>query len=74
MSLATLYKEKKSAFGPPPVQDTYEQFVFNMERNGTNDLVERNEVDPTFRPPLTQDTYIAQTFNEKSGGAASRLL
>lgn len=72
MSLITLYEEKKSAFGPPPVQDTYEQFVFNMERNGTNDLVERNMVDPTFRPPLPEDTYIAQTFKETVG--ASRLI
>jgi hypothetical protein len=72
MSLITLYDEKKSAFGPPPVQDTYEQFVFNMERNGTNDLVERNQVDPTFRPPLPEDSYIAQTFKQNAG--ASRLL
>ena len=72
MSLITLYEEKKSAFGPPVVQDTYEQFVFNMERNGTNDLVERNMIDPTFRPPLPEDTYIAQTFRENVG--VSRLI
>jgi hypothetical protein len=62
MSLAELYVEKRSPFAPPPTQTTYEQFVFDMERNGTNDLVERNEVDDTFRPPLTPDTYLAQNF------------
>lgn len=72
MSLLTLYEQKKTAFGPPPVQDTYEEFVFNMERNGTNDLVERNMVDPTFRPPLPEDTYTAQVFKENVG--ASRLI
>ena len=72
MSLITLYEEKKSAFGPPVVQDTYEQFVFNMERNGTNDLVERNMIDPTFRPPLPEDTYVAQLFKE--GAISNRLI
>lgn len=72
MSLITLYEEKKSAFGPPVVQDTYEQFVFNMERNGTNDLVERNVIDPTFRPPLPEDTYVAQLFKE--GAISNRLI
>lgn len=62
MSLADLYVEKKTAFAPPVNQTTYEQFVFNMERNGTNDLVERNEVDDTFRPPLAPDTYLAKAF------------
>ena len=64
MSLITLYEEKKSAFGPPVVQDTYEQFIFDMEKNGTNDLVERNMIDPTFRPPSVADTYQAQIFAE----------
>lgn len=64
MSLTTLYNEKKTAFAPSKTQETYEQFVFNMEKNGTNDLVERDMVDPTFRPPLTQDSYIATMFAE----------
>ena len=62
MSLATLYKEKKTAFAPPVSQETYDQFVFNMERNGTNDLVERDMVDPTFRPPLVSNSYEANNF------------
>lgn len=72
MSLLTSYEEKRSAFSPPAVQDTYEQFVFNMERNGTNDLVTKNMVDPTFRPPLPEDTYVAQLFKE--GVLSSRLI
>lgn len=64
MGIATLYSEKKSTFAPPLNQSTYEQFVFNMERAGTNDLVERDMVDPTFRPPLVADSYIAQLFKE----------
>ena len=55
MSVSSLYVEKKTAFAPPVNQSTYEQFVFNMERNGTNDLVERDMVDPTFRPPLVSN-------------------
>jgi len=72
MSLITLYEEKKSAFGPPVVQETYEEFVFDMEKNGTNDLVERNNVDFTFRPPAVPVSYIARTFKE--GVVSSRLL
>ncbi len=72
MSLITLYGEKKSALAPPANQETYEEFVFDMERNGTNDLVARDMVDPTFRPPLPEDTYIAQLFRE--GAVSSRLI
>lgn len=64
MSIASLYLEKKSPFAPPANQTTYEQFVFNMERNGTNDLVERDMVDPTFRPPLASNSYLAQNFQQ----------
>jgi hypothetical protein len=64
MSLATLYNEKKTAFAPPPSQETYDQFVFNMEIRGTNDLVERDMVDPTFRPPLATDSYLQQVFQD----------
>jgi hypothetical protein len=35
-----------------------------MEKNGTNDLVERDMVDPTFRPPLVSNSYQAQVFAE----------
>lgn len=72
MSLIALYEEKKTALAPPENQETYEQFVFNMERNGTNDLVERDMVDPTFRPPLPEDTYVAQLFRE--GAISNRLI
>lgn len=64
MSLVDQYTKKKSALAPPPTQTTYEQFVFDMERNGTNDLVERDMVDPTFRPPQASDSYQAQTFQK----------
>jgi len=64
MSLTALYKEKKTAFAPPVNQETYEEFVFNMEKNGTNDLVERDMIDPTFRPPLVSNSYQAQIFAE----------
>lgn len=62
MSIAELYVEKRTPFAPPVNQTTYDQFVFNMERNGTNDLVERDMVDPTFRPPQASDSYQAQRF------------
>lgn len=62
MSVSSLYIEKKSAFAPPVNQTTYEQFVFNMEKNGTNDLVERDMVDPTFRPPVVSNSYEANVF------------
>ena len=64
MSLTALYNEKKTAFAPPKNQETYEEFVFNMEKNGTNDLVERDMIDPTFRPPLVANSYQAQVFAE----------
>ena len=62
MSLTELYNEKKTAFAPPKNQTTYEEFVFEMEKNGTNDLVERDMIDPTFRPPLTSDSYLETVF------------
>ena len=72
MSLITLLAEKRTALAPPPNQETYEEFVFQMEKNGTNDLVERDMVDPTFRPPLTEDTYIAKLFRE--GAISNKLI
>lgn len=64
MGIAELYVEKRTPFAPPADQSTYEQFVFKMERTGTNDLVSRNVVDPTFRPPQASDSYMAQKFQE----------
>lgn len=64
MSITALYSEKKSAFAPPKTQETYQEFVFNMEKNGTNDLVERDMVDPTFRPPSAATSYLETIFQE----------
>lgn len=64
MSLADLYNEKKTAFAPPANQTTYEEFVFEMEKNGTNDLVDRDMVDPTFRPPTAANTYLETVFQD----------
>jgi hypothetical protein len=64
MSLTALYNEKKTAFAPPKNQTTYEEFVFEMEKNGTNDLVERDMVDPTFRPPLASNSYLETVFQD----------
>jgi hypothetical protein len=64
MSLATLFSAKKTALAPPVNQDTYTEYVFEMEKNGTNDLVERDMVDPTFRPPLATNSYIEQVFQD----------
>ena len=64
MSITSLYDEKKTALAPAKNQTTYEQFIFEMEKNGTNDLVERDMVDPTFRPPLASNSYLAQVFAE----------
>jgi hypothetical protein len=35
-----------------------------MEKNGTNDLVERNMVDPTFRPPAAGTSYLETVFQD----------
>ena len=64
MSLTDLYNEKKTALAPPENQTTYEEFVFEMERNGTNDLVDRDMVDPTFRPPTAANTYLETVFQD----------
>lgn len=64
MSLADLYNEKKTALAPPENQTTYEEFVFEMEKNGTNDLVDRDMVDPTFRPPTAANTYLETVFQD----------
>ena len=62
MSISSLYVEKRMVFSPPVNQETYNEFVFQMEKNGTNDLVERDLIDPTFRPPLVTDSYLATNF------------
>ena len=64
MSLLSLYEDKKTALGPPVVKETYEEFVFDMERAGVNDLVALNEADPLFTPPKVTDTYLAKLFEE----------
>jgi hypothetical protein len=64
MSLTELYNEKKTALAPPVDQTTYEEFVFEMEKNGTNNLVDRDMVDPTFRPPTAADTYLETVFQD----------
>lgn len=64
MSLTALYNQKKTAFTPPKNQETYNEFVFNMELHGTNDLVERDMVDPTFRPPATATSYLETVFQK----------
>jgi len=69
MGLATLYSEKKSAFAPPPAQNTYEQFVFTMERNGVNDLVTRAEADAAFTPAPNLGTYAQTSFALETAGA-----
>ena len=64
MSLTDLYNEKKTALAPPVNQTTYEEFVFEMEKNGTNNLVGRDMVDPTFRPPTAANTYLETVFQD----------
>ena len=68
--LGLLNKKNKNPLAPPPNQTTYEQFVFEMEKNHTNDLVERNEVDFTFRPPATTAKYTETIFKEQAAGKA----
>ncbi len=63
--LGLLNMKNRNPLAPPPNQTTYQQFVFNMESRGTNDLVERNAVDATFRPPLAQTTYQETIFQEQ---------
>jgi hypothetical protein len=64
MSLTDLYNEKKTALAPPENQTTYEEFVFEMEKNGTNNLVDRDMVDPTFRPPTAANSYLETVFQD----------
>lgn len=63
--LGLLNKKNRNPLAPPPVKETYEQFVFEMEKNQTNDLVERNNVDFTFRPPASPTKYQETIFQEQ---------
>lgn len=66
MSLLGLFNKKnRNPLAPAPNQQTYNEFVFDMERNQTNDLVERNDVDFTFRPPATTTKYQDTIFQEQ---------
>jgi hypothetical protein len=65
MSLIDIFNKNQSSFTPINLM-TYEQFVFNMEKNGVNDLVARDKVDPTFRPPLVSNSYLASLFKQKA--------
>lgn len=74
MSLLRLYAKNQSVLSPGndiTYTRTYEQFVFDMEKAGTNDLVAKNEADPLFRPPLVQPTYLQTLF--KQGVISNRL-
>ena len=68
--LGLLNKKNKNPLAPTPNQETYEQFVFKMEANGTNDLVERYNVDYTFRPPASTPKYTETIFKEQAAGKA----
>ena len=68
--LGLLNKKNRNPLAPPPNQTTYEQFVFNMESHGTNDLVQRNNVDFTFRPPAATTTYQERIFQEQANNNA----
>lgn len=66
MSLLGLFNKKnRNPLAPAPNQQTYTEFVFDMERNQTNDLVERNDVDFTFRPPASTTKYQETIFQEQ---------
>lgn len=66
MSLLGLFKKKNAnPLAPVPNQETYTEFVFNMEKNQTNDLVQRNNVDFTFRPPASTTKYQETIFQEQ---------
>jgi hypothetical protein len=68
--LGLLNKRNKNPLAPPPNQETYEEYVFEMEKNHTNDLVERNNVDFTFRPPASTTKYQETIFREQAAGNA----
>jgi len=63
MAILDLYNDQKAFLAPSNI-DTYEEFVFTMERTGVNDLVAKNKVDPTFRPPQVAGTYTENLFKD----------
>ena len=69
MDLATLYSQKKSVLTPSPVQNTYEQFVFEMEKNGVNDLVARADADTNLAAAPNLGTYAQTSFALETAGA-----
>lgn len=74
MGLATLYSEKKSALAPPPVQSTYEQFVFQMEKDGVNDLVARADADTGLAAAPNLGTYAQTSFALETAGANKLVI
>ena len=71
MSLLGIFNKKnRNPLAPPPSQETYDQYVSNMEKAGTNDLVERNNVDYTFRPPAVATKYQETIFKEQAARKA----
>ena len=63
MAILDLYNNQKAFLAPSDI-DTYEEYIFTMERSGVNDLVARNKVDPTFRPPQVTGTYTENVFKD----------
>lgn len=66
MSISTLYMQKKTALAPPANQETYENVIFEREKSGTNQLVDKEVTDPAFRAPSTSGTYLEKMFQEGS--------
>lgn len=73
MGLVTLYSEKKSALAPPPAPNTYKEAIFQMEKNGVNDLVTRAEDDTAFAAAPNLGTY-TQTSYKLETARANRLV
>ena len=63
MAILDVYSKQKTVYGPADTQ-TYEEFVFDMELSGVNDLVLKDKVDPTFRPPQGTLTYTEVIFKK----------
>ena len=70
MAILDVYNKQNTVYAPADTQ-TYEDFVFDMQRSGINDLVAKDKVDPTFRPPQGTGTYTEAIF--KKNLAANQL-
>lgn len=78
MSLISLYQEKKTALGPPVVNDTYQEAIFEIEANGTSQnesLVtlyeeDKSALDAEYAPT----TYEESIFNLERAGKNSLLM